>query len=115
MGLDSLVNIGVNCDEALERFMQNEKLYKKCLKKLLDDKNFEQLQIALNAEKLEEAIVYAHTLKGVCANLAIEPLYKMFGEMVAKLRSSALQEALDINEDAKTYYEKLIMVLNGLE
>ena len=82
MSLERLASIGVDVDEAMDRFMNNEMMCIKFFKKLLNDDNFALLQEAFKTHDLDNAIAYAHTLKGVCGNLAIKPLYHIFDEMV---------------------------------
>lgn len=111
MSLEKLASIGVDVDEAMDRFMNNEMLCIKFFKKLLHDDNFALLQEAFKANDLDNAIAYAHTLKGVCGNLAIKPLYRLFDEMVKALRNDEWEQAKKLDEQAVIIYEQLLMII----
>ena len=66
---------GADVEGTLKRFMGNEALYMKFIMKFLDDKNFEGLKSSLEKNDYEGAYVSAHTLKGVTANLGLNPVY----------------------------------------
>ena len=61
--------IGSDFDKVLER-MGSEALVKRFAIKFLEDKSFEELTESLKEKDGECAFRAAHTLKGVCANLA---------------------------------------------
>ena len=73
---------GFDVDGAMKRFLNNEMLYKKCLKKFLDDKSMEALKTASNSSNVEEAFKAAHTMKGFVSNLGMDKLYKLLIPMV---------------------------------
>ena len=111
MSLERLASIGVDVDEAMDRFMNNEMMCIKFFKKLLNDDNFALLQEAFKTHDLDNAIAYAHTLKGVCGNLAIKPLYHIFDEMVKALRNDDWEHAKKLDDQAKLIYEQLITII----
>ena len=65
---------GTDVDTVLKRFLGNEAMYMKFLMKFLDDKSYEGLLESIGKRDYEEAFKGAHTLKGVTANLGIEPV-----------------------------------------
>lgn len=69
--LNELKTAGANVDEALERFMGNEKLYEKFLKKFAEDPSYVSLLDAIEKEDNHAAFIAAHTLKGVCGNFLL--------------------------------------------
>jgi HPt (histidine-containing phosphotransfer) domain-containing protein len=91
-GANDAVYIDVN--EALNRVMNNGKLFVKLLTKfktenthLLDDTiNFVQ------AGDFEKAKISVHTLKGIAANLALTELYKQTVELEAQIKGGAAKE-----------------------
>ena len=115
MSLNELKSIGVDIDDALERFMNNEMLFKKFFKKLLNDNNFTLLQEAFKNHNIDDAISYAHTLKGVCGNLAIKPLYHLFDEIVKALRSDNWDVAIELNDKAISEYTNLLNVIKAMD
>ena len=78
---------GADYKTTLDRFMGNEKMYKKFLNMLFQDNNLQKMGDALNTGDLKTAFEAAHTLKGVSANLGLTPLYNAVCEMVEPLRA----------------------------
>lgn len=77
---------GFDVDGAMRRFLNNEALYIKCMKKFLDDSSYEQLKAAYDAGNCNEAFKAAHTMKGFVSNLGIDSIYHLLIPMVEKLR-----------------------------
>lgn len=86
---------GFDVEGTLKRFLNNETLYMKCLKKFLDDTSFEKLKEACEAGNCNEAFKWAHTMKGFVANLGINELYHLLIPMVEKLRA----QDMDVGEE----------------
>ena len=82
-----LAAAGVDVDEALERFMGSEAMLTRFLKKFPVDQGFASLAAALEAGDHEGAVNAAHTLKGLCGNLSIKPLFAGFDRQVALMRA----------------------------
>lgn len=68
---EKLEQNGFEINGTMERFMNNEMLYMKFMKKLLEDHNYEGFMSAIEARDYADAFVHAHTLKGVLANLGL--------------------------------------------
>ena len=62
---NSLKKAGIQVEDALGRFMGNEKLLERFLLKFLDDRNYEQLKAAIEEKDRETELRCSHTLKGV--------------------------------------------------
>lgn len=84
--IDELKEWGCDVDVAMDRFIQDEDLYISCLEKFIDDASFGQLKICLEEKNYEETFNHAHTLKGVAANLGLDPLFACISSMVEDLR-----------------------------
>lgn len=97
--LGSLKEWGCGVDVALERFVQDEELYISCLEKFVDDASFNQLKVSLADKNYEEAFNQAHTLKGVAANLGLDPMFVCISEMVEDLRAKKYDD-LDVKSKA---------------
>ena len=92
--------IGGNFDEAKKRMMKEEWVSKyACL--FLKDKSFSDLKEAMQKDDMEAAFNAAHTLKGVCANLSFDALYKLANVITEDLRHQ------DDVEDAKRVFKDL--------
>lgn len=99
MLLEELKNWGCDIDGALERFVGDEELYKTCLYTVLSDKAFEGLGEALRTGQVREAFDYAHTLKGVLANMGLTPMYDVTVRMVEPLRAGNADGLLPVYEE----------------
>lgn len=99
MLLEELKNWGCDIDGALERFVGDEELYKTCLYTVLDDKAFSGLGEALYAGQVKEAFDYAHTLKGVLANMGLTPMYDITVRIVEPLRTGDAEGLFALYEE----------------
>lgn len=83
---------GADVDTTLKRFMGNEALYMKFIMKFLDDKNFDGVKENIEKKDYESAYVSAHTLKGVTANLGLDPVYQVVTQISDMLKGKAPEE-----------------------
>ena len=80
--------IGANCAEAEERLM-SDKFISKYIIKYAEDKSFEVLMDEWNGARDDEKLFRAaHTLKGVCLNLALDNLLKYAEPITEEYRPS---------------------------
>lgn len=87
-----LIENGADVEGTLHRFMGNEALFSKFLLKFRDDKNYAGLEESLEQENYEEAFKYAHTLKGVSANLGLNPVCVPVSVLTELLRGKTASE-----------------------
>jgi len=87
-----LLEYGAKVEETIARFMGNEKLYEKFLFKMKEDQNYRKLLEHLDEGNYEEAFKDVHTMKGVAANLGLEPLGKPLSELTELLRNKTASE-----------------------
>ena len=105
---------GIMVDEALERFMGNEALLERFLKKFPQDENYQKLCSAMEARDLDAAITASHTLKGVCGNLSITPLFDLLNNQVAALRSNDWQNAEEMMPQISKAYTAVTDAISQL-
>lgn len=79
--------IGGNYDEAMSRLMKDERVAKFVIM-FLRDPSYEGLVREMTNENYDEAFRMAHTLKGVCQNLALSALYEPAHEITELLREN---------------------------
>lgn len=72
-------------EEAMGR-LRSERLVQKFVLKFLEDGSFELLCRSMEAGDLSEAFRAAHTIKGVCANMAFSALLKSSSQLTELLR-----------------------------
>ena len=78
---------GADVDTTLKRFMGNDGIFMKFILKFLDDKNYAGLLENLEQKDYLAAFNSAHTLKGVTANLGLDPIRDVVSEMTELLRN----------------------------
>lgn len=105
-----------NYSDAVSRLM-NERLVTKFVLKFVDDKSFELLENSLAEHNCTEAFRAAHTIKGVCQNLAFTRLGDRAGEMTEKLRNVTEfdDSVMPCFEDLKSEYLKTVTAIKQLD
>ena len=109
-----LTAAGVNVDEALERFMGSEAMLSRFLKKFPADQSFAILTAALEAGDHEGAVNAAHTLKGLCSNLSIRPLFAGFDRQVALMRADDWDAAAAMMPQLTEDYNRAVEAILAL-
>lgn len=108
---EKLTGAGADVDQALERFLGNEAMYKKFALKFLEDENYKVLSDALERGDTQKAFAAAHTLKGVCGNLSFFSLYDAAVKLVAPLRAGNIEEDRESFPEFKSSYMEITKVL----
>lgn len=83
---------GADVETTVKRFMGNEAIYEKFVRKFPQDQNYRMLGEHMDSGNYEEAFKCAHTLKGVSANLGFDPVYKAVSNLVEELRGRKPEE-----------------------
>lgn len=102
---------GCDVEGALDRFLDDKELYMTCLQTVIADSAFEKLGVALKEKKVSEAFDYAHTLKGVFANLGLTPMLSIVECIVEPLRSGSADGLEDVYEKLLTSNEHFKSIL----
>lgn len=92
---------GCDVEGALDRFLDDKELYMTCLQTVVADANFAKLGVSLQEQNVSLAFDYAHTLKGVFANLGLTPMFAIVETIVEPLRAG-------MGNDLEVPYEKLL-------
>ncbi len=109
-----LEDIGVDYDDVMERFVDNDALYLKCLYKFLEDDNFKTMCEGIEEKDALKAFEGAHALKGVSANLGFEDLVMEVCIITEVFRAGRLDYNESNFERLKSEYEKTIKAINSL-
>lgn len=99
---EKLAAYGVDVPVTMERLGNSEDLYLSCLDLFIKDGNMQGLGEALEQGDLKKGFEAAHALKGVSANLGLQPFYETICRIVEPLRST------DAQADYKTMYEEVL-------
>lgn len=114
MNQELLVQNGFDVEGAMKRFMNNEGLYLKCLKKMLNDTNIEELRTAYDGGDCETAFKAAHSIKGFVSNLGIESLHQQIHPIVEELRAGNLPNVDELVQFEQAY-RKIYELIETLE
>ena len=110
----SLERLGFDHDVTMERFMHNEELFFRCLKKFPNDANYKKLIEALEQDDVLGAFEAAHSIKGVTANLGLNNLFNEIKPMVEVLRKESLDIDGDNLERFRNCYKEAIEVIDTI-
>ncbi len=94
--IEELNKLGVNTNEALQRFSGNSALYERMIGKFPAAAHGLEVLKFLEEGDYATALENAHTLKGVTGNLSLTPLYKGYTEIVNLLRANDPEKAKEI-------------------
>lgn len=84
----------IDYEQGLARFLGNDSLYRRFLKKFLADGSEAAFQEALKAGELEKAEKDVHTLKGTAGNLSLIRLFHAADAAVQALREGQSGESV---------------------
>ena len=113
----ALEEMGMDVDNTVKRFMGNETLYLKFLNKFQADQSVASIQQYIAEQNAEEAFKSAHTLKGVAANLGLDPIAQHASDIVELFRGKTQFSEVDtdklaaLNEELKNKYDALMKLL----
>lgn len=105
---EALIKIGVDIDSTMERFMNNEALFLKCLDKFLSDDCYERMLAAIDGKDVNAAFDASHELKGVSANMGFEHLYEPVKVIVEVFRAGKTDYDPALLDSIKAAYEEII-------
>lgn len=111
MIFQALEEWGCDIEGAMDRFLDDKELYMTCLQTVITDDNFVKLGSALDEQNVPQAFDYAHTLKGVFANLGLTPMYAIVENIVEPLRAGYGSNLEVPYEDLLASNEKLKSIL----
>ncbi len=111
---NTLSSIGVNLEEVLERFVDNEELYFNCIEKFKKTDYFDKFEAAFKEKSVSEAFEAIHTLKGVVGNLGFTWLYRKCVDVTEILRAGSLDVDPELLFDLKEEYDRVLTNVNNL-
>lgn len=111
---NKLESVGIDVDGTMQRFLGNQELFVKFMKKFTNDQEIIKLKEALANKEYEDVYTSAHTLKGVCANLGMIPLFNVFSLMCQDCRANSYDKLDNLFGQAKIEYDKTVDAINCL-
>lgn len=89
--VEEMKKYGVDDECMRDRFDDDAELYVECLRDLVTEKRFSDLDAALEAKDYGAAFQAAHAVKGLAANLSITVFFESLSALVEALRASQLE------------------------
>ena len=105
--IESLRAFGADVDAGITRCMGKEDLYLMFIGRALNDERLFQLEKQLRDKDFASAFETAHALKGMFANLSLDPLTLPVSEMAEMLRSRTDTDYSSLIMEAKIQFERL--------
>lgn len=99
----------------MNRFMDNSMLYKKFVKKFLENTDYMQLCDAVERNDYQRIELHAHTLKGVAENLGFSTLYQASDALMHAMRQEQFDDIQPLHEAVKTAYEQVTANILALD
>lgn len=112
---DLAVILDMDLISSVERFGNNEIIFKKFLKKFSEDKTYSILCEAIENKDYENIEKSAHTLKGISANLGLTNLQECSNEIVWAVRNKEFDNIYSLFDNLKNNYDIIIKNLSELD
>lgn len=109
-----LTEAGVDVESVMDRFLQNEALLERFMRKFKDDPNYLKLLQAVSEKNNDDAFTAAHTLKGVAGNLSMLALQKRVSEQCEMFRAGNFEEGASMMGEVTAEYERVTSALNRI-
>lgn len=110
----ALEALGVDLDQTLARFVGNEGMMFRFLKRLPDELTYGKLEAAIQAEDAEDGFHQAHTLKGVAGNLGLGNLFTAIDPLVEALRAGRMEDAKAYFPPVQAAYDQAIATITAI-
>ena len=111
---NTLNSIGVNLEDVLERFVDNEELYFNCIEKFKSNPYFDNFEQSFREGDVHAAFEAIQTLMGVAGNMGFTWLYGKCAEVTEILRAGSLNVSSELLFDLKEEYLRVISNVNNL-
>lgn len=99
----------------LARFAGNEGLWKRFAKKFSEDETFQKLIAGIEMNDNNGIEMYAHTLKGVAANLGFEKLSNDAAAIVNAVRNEKFETIPELFDELNSEYNKVLDCVGSLD
>ena len=108
-------SFGGNYQQAIQTMMMDA-FITKMLTKFLDKNAYQDILDSYQKNDLHGVFEAAHSLKGVCGNLALTPIYEKASVVCEATRNLKEGEVVDVSkqiEDLKETYQRVSSALRG--
>ena len=108
--LEALNEFGADTESGLSRCLNKEDFYLSLVKKMAESDELDKLEGAIAENNLEAAFNAAHTLKGLAANLSLDPILKPASEMTEHLRNRDAADYGTYLEEIRKQWDKFLTI-----
>lgn len=109
--------INIDIQSMMDRFMNNEELYLRFLRKFPNNAQFIELHEQIASDDRKNALVSSHNLKSFTGNLSLSKLHQLFSTQVRQMRENDWDSAVSLMKDIDEEYNRIVAVLKeyGIE
>lgn len=110
-------SISADYKNTIYRFMGNQLLLEKFVKKFPADVTFEKLELGINQKDCETIRKESHTLKGISANLGFTELCDRCTELTVSAREKEpdMEKIILLFAQTKEKYQDIVVLIGKLE
>lgn len=90
--LKKLEAFGADVPATMERYDNDEELYKSCLRVFFEDEKIQQLKDEVNKGDYDKVSEYVHSVKGLMINLGLVPFISVLEGMELDLKAENYSE-----------------------
>ncbi len=105
---------GIDADKLYTRFMKNDDLLRKLLKKFLEEPTYGELVAAIEKENNHSAFIASHTLKGLAANFSMDELKERVSDQCEDFRAERFEEGAAKLPLVTKEYERAMSAIRAL-
>lgn len=95
----------------MDRFYEESRV-RRFLRMFKEDPSFPELEARLEEDRLREAFLAVHTLKGVCLNIGFNRLYGFASDVTEALRAEDKEKALELMPGLRQCYGEILGVID---
>lgn len=107
--------IEADYEGTLSRFMKNESMMARFVKRFPEDHTYAELLQSIEARDYGEIQARAHTLKGIASNLGFGLLAAASGELTVAMRAEEYEKTDILFEVVQKNYEKVMTEIQNLD
>lgn len=115
MNIDILKKAGINYEEGLGRFMGNNALYEKFIKKFPADENYSLACEDMKSGDMKALLAHTHAMKGTTGNLSMNTLYGSCCNIVDAIRAEQFDKCPEIFEEITANYNTVLEAIKEAE
>lgn len=106
--------LGEDYNKAL-KLLTKEEYVKQFVKRLPAATTVKDIEKALNSQDYQAAFREAHSLKGVCLNMALDGLFKVSSELTESLRNGPVGDVNQLYKNVELEYNRVCELIAKID